>query len=444
MKTKFTTLEMKAKKLHRRTGSATSASTYSTSAGLAALLPTSQMRSTSSHPNLLTLKDDVETRQRSKSSSLLMHGIVSQQSISLPSSPVSQSHNDPSLLTSPLQHTTGEATTPPNIAGIALQITLSPTSTSVHPHPNPNPSTDQSSSSAPHTKSEPTPEPTLEPTPDPTYPTPTLTPAHTAAHTPALTIHADPTLSNPHSAKSPPIQIPMSSHLAPSSSANPISISPINPVSISPIGHDLAHATNSSDDTLSEVSQHDNSSVVEGEGDEWDVDWLLEDSEERKDDDTVLYTEIEGHIDLQGGLSQFVQFLSTAKQDWACRYMDRVLREDVGPCLRLRTQEDRAYKKLLEAVWHNRIFVEHLPATVNEVCAGCGAENTCQWRVRIGSSHEFKSMGDLCRERIVRTCDFYMYLRNLRQGLVKKTLPNIYKEFLKLRLMMNFARLCAG
>jgi hypothetical protein len=354
-----------------------------------------------------------------------MHGITAQQSMSLPSSPVTHPSAESSPLTSPLQ----PSTAPPNTTGITLQVVLSPQPVSAHPRPSSYPNTNTSTD--PNSTSHTNPGPSHDPIPDPTAAIPDLS------------------VPNLHSTKSTPIQIP---HLSPSNSSNPIStsphnplsISPINPVSISPIGHDpIGHDL--TDDTLSEISQHDTGSVVEGDGEDWDVDWLLEDDgEERKDDDSVLYTEIEGRIDLQGGLSQFVQFLSAAKHDFTGRYMDRLLREDIGPCLRLRMHEDRAYRKLLEAVWHNRIFVEHLAVAVPDVCAGCGAENTCQWRVRIGSSRDFKNMGDQCRERIVRTCDFYMYLRNLRQGLVKKTLPNIYKEFLRLRLMMNFARLCAG
>jgi hypothetical protein len=184
---------------------------------------------------------------------------------------------------------------------------------------------------------------------------------------------------------------------------------------------------------------------------EWDVDWLLEEGEGEGgdgsggEDDSVLSTDIEGKIDLQSGLSQFVKFLASAKQEWTGnRLMDKVMRDDVGPCLRLRGQEDRAYRKLLEAVWNNRIFLERLVSPVMEMCTGCGVESMCKWRLRLGPSTEWKAIGDMCRERVIRTCDFYTYLRNLRQGLVKKTLPNIYKEYLRLRLMMNFARICAG
>ena len=421
---------MKAKKLHRRTGSATSAST-STSPNHPSHISLSQMRSTSSHPNLLTLKDDVETRQRSKSSSLLMHGIMASQS--LPSSPVSHAPPDPFALPSPMhQVISALAPIPPNV--IAMEL-LSPLSTSTHLPLGANPSLDLNGGTNPTPCIHPAPNDSSTSKPIP-YPTSTSDSNHSSNVNPT-----DSTLNNPHSIKTTPIQIPTSPTLP--SSANPTSISPINPPSTSPINpttllpsasHDLT------DDTVSEMS-HDNNSVVE---DDWDMEWLLEETEERKDDDTVLYAEVEGHVDLQGGLSQFVQFLSTAKHDWHGRYMDRVLHDDVAPCLRLHAHEDRAYRKLLEAVWNNKIFLDHLPAPTHEVCAMCGVETTCQWRVRMGSSRDYKNMGDMCRERIVRTCDFYMYLRNLRQGLVKKTLPNIYKEFLRLRLMMHFARLCAG
>jgi len=226
---------------------------------------------------------------------------------------------------------------------------------------------------------------------------------------------------------------------------------------------------------MSELSQQEETAGVVD--DEWDMDWFLDQDGVDGDDPSsttprgsnggpdaaseegILFVEAEGKIDLHSGLSQFVQFIASAptsatKQQQqqqvgyaGNRLMDRVMRDDVAPCLRLHTQEDRAYRKLLEAVWNNHIFLEPLAAPAHEVCTCCGMEPTSRWRLRTGngsSQSEWKVLGDLCRERIVRTCDFYTYLRNIRQGLVKKTLPQIYKEYLRLRLMMNFARVCAG
>lgn len=380
MRHKFTALEMKAKKLHRRTGSSNNVIPSSSSS------TNPQLRPTSSHPNLLTLKDEVELMQRSKSY-LHLGG-------SLPSSPVSQlMHASP--ITSPI---------PPNanpsrpFVGIPLSPEHVP---SIDPHPN--------VSHIPIT-------PTTSPRSSPTKPIPIALESAIASN---------------------PISIP---------SSKPKETNSINPASTSPVAHDYTLTTGTTvssdgDDTYSETSMVDTASVVE----DWDVDWLLEDAGEEKEDDNTLYVEMEGKIDSQGGLSNFVHFISAPKQDWTARFMDKVLRDDVGPCLRLRGTEDRAYRKLLEAVWNNKIFMEPLVTPLKEVCSGCGAESTCKWRIKMGSSsQECKNMGDMCRERIVRTCDFYLYLRNLRQGLVKKTLPTIFKEYLRLRLRMNFARISAG
>lgn len=381
MKNKFTVLEMKAKKLHRRAGSSSSAIPSSAIAGA---IFNAQLRSTSSHPNLLTLRDDVELMQRAKSFVHLS------QATSLPSSPVSHGHHNASPLAGPC--------TPP---AVSMHAPLSP-----EPHHHLSTASSSVNAGSHHSI------------------TPTASPSH-----------------------SPTKPIPI--NLAPNSNQHiPINPTSTSPISTSPLAQDYTLTTGttiSSDETYSEgLSQHDTASLAEEYNDEWDVEWLLEEGGDEKQDDSLLFAEVEGRIDLQGGLSHFVQFLSAAKQDWAGRFMDRVLREDVAPCLRLRSCEDRAYRKLLEAVWNNKIFVEPLGRTVQEMCAGCGAESTCRWRVKLGSSQECKNMGDLCRERIIRTCDFYSFLRNLKQGLVKKTLPNIFKEYLRLRLMMNFARICAG
>lgn len=395
MKHKFTALEMKAKKMHRRTGSS--------SAAISSSSPGSQLRPTSSHPNLLTLRDDIELKQRSKS---FLHLA---QAVSLPSSPVSGSSIPSS---SPLSSSQAPSALPP------VHLPLSP---------------------EPHGRHAIT--PSASPSASPMKPIPINLVGNATSSNPFPSSQPIPTPSQPIPTPSQPI--PARSGDPTSNPINPVSTSPI---STSPVAHDYTLTTGttiSSDDTYSEgLSQHDTASIAEGDVEEWDGEWLVDEGEE-KEDDSVLFAEVEGRIDVQGGLSHFVQFLSAAKQDWAGRFMERVLRDDVGPCLRLRASEDRAYRKLLEAVWNNRIFMEPLAQPIQEMCAGCGAESTCRWRVKIGSN-ESKHMGDLCRERIVRTCDFYSYLRNLKQGLVKKTLPNIFKEYLRLRLMMNFARICAG
>jgi len=186
------------------------------------------------------------------------------------------------------------------------------------------------------------------------------------------------------------------------------------------------------------------SSEEQSEGSDWEI---LEGTSQ-DEDDNVLDLEVQGKINSKAGLAQFVVFVTSPKQEWTgTRLMDRVLREDVGPCLRLRMQEDKAYRKLLEAVWNNKIFLEPLTAQQSEQatqCSACESKEACRWRLRYSVDMEWKVIDDLCRERIVRACDFYSYLRNIRKGLVKKNLIAMYKEYVRLRLMMNFARVCAG
>lgn len=141
-----------------------------------------------------------------------------------------------------------------------------------------------------------------------------------------------------------------------------------------------------------DISGSPASQAEEGVGD-WE---LLGDSQD--DDDSLLSVQVEGQINLKTGLAQFIAFVQSAKQEWTgSRLMDRVLREDVGPCLRLRMQEDKAYRKLLEAVWNNKIFLEPFTSPQTSPCTGCDAEGPCKWRLRFHADMEWKIIDDICR-----------------------------------------------
>jgi len=191
-----------------------------------------------------------------------------------------------------------------------------------------------------------------------------------------------------------------------------------------------------------QVEEQKQEADLDGEGEGWEI---MGDEKDENEATPYVYIEARGLVDQHVGLAQFVSFVTAAKQEWTgSRLMDRILRDDVAPCLRLRMQEDKGYRKLLEAVWNNRIFIEPYVNPNSQVCTGCELERGCQWRLRLGPDTDWKMVGDLCRERIVRACDFYSYLRNIRKGLVKKTLMGMYKEYSRLRLLMHFARICAG
>jgi len=153
---------------------------------------------------------------------------------------------------------------------------------------------------------------------------------------------------------------------------------------------------------------------------------------------------------VQHALSQFIQFLSAPKLEFTgTKLMDRLLRDDVGPTLKLRQTEDKFYRKLLEAVWNNRCFIEPLTVPAQVKCQGCEIESGCGWTMRLCPTPDPSAkgifLGDLCRERVVRSVDFYQYLRNIKNGLVKNVaLVDMWKETTKLRLRMAAARICAG
>eukprot|EP01113_Clastostelium_recurvatum_P008151 TRINITY_DN1381_c1_g1_i7.p1 TRINITY_DN1381_c1_g1~~TRINITY_DN1381_c1_g1_i7.p1 ORF type:complete len:642 (+),score=224.23 TRINITY_DN1381_c1_g1_i7:197-2122(+) len=203
----------------------------------------------------------------------------------------------------------------------------------------------------------------------------------------------------------------------------------------------------------SSVDSHDGADVpavvpteTETEGDDLYVsDYEFEEEEQEEEDSVIIH--IHTKLDIQQALTQFIHFLSLPKLEFSgTKLMDRLLRDDVGPALRLRYVEDKSYRKLLEAVWNNRCFIEVVSVPVEGKCQGCDAEPACKYSMRLDpSSKSCIFLGEMCRERIVRVCDLYQYLRNIKSGYVKNVaLVDMWKETTRLRMRMAAARVCAG
>ncbi|KAF9940781.1 Guanine nucleotide exchange factor (GEF) which may activate RAB8A and RAB8B [Mortierella alpina] len=157
--------------------------------------------------------------------------------------------------------------------------------------------------------------------------------------------------------------------------------------------------------------------------------------------------------------------------------------EDVEPCLRFGNNPRIAARKLTEGICSNTCYIEE--ATLDQVkeyermvlaaqqppsparnstssknmlwerlqtqyalyqapkggCQTCGRSGPLSHRYRIATSDEWSFIDRFCRDRLVATCEFYIFIRNIRAGLYStRTIEDLYSESLRLRLQMFYAR----
>jgi hypothetical protein len=159
-------------------------------------------------------------------------------------------------------------------------------------------------------------------------------------------------------------------------------------------------------------------------------------------------------------------------------YMKNSLVEDIEPCLRFGTNSRLSAKKLCEAILLNACFIEEAPSGFSQEqakrpfdvplkisaaknmiwerlsstpgppfagCQACGRSDATTknlpYRFRISILDDWACIDRHCRDRLVAVCEFYMFVRNLRQGYYSsRTLPDLYNESIRLKLQMFYAR----
>ena len=57
---------------------------------------------------------------------------------------------------------------------------------------------------------------------------------------------------------------------------------------------------------------------------------------------------------------------------------------------------------------------------------------------------EWKSVCTYCRERVVSVADFYTFLRNVKNGIMKAPIVDMYNKCMNLRVKMAVARLLSS
>ncbi|XP_040837914.1 guanine nucleotide exchange factor for Rab-3A isoform X2 [Ochotona curzoniae] len=139
---------------------------------------------------------------------------------------------------------------------------------------------------------------------------------------------------------------------------------------------------------------------------------------EGKEVDTTLFAE-------------FQAWRESPTLDKSNPFLERVYREDVGPCLDFTMQELSALVRA--AVEDNTLTIEPvalrtLPAMSvapvecgsTNTCALSGLARTCHHRIRLGDSESHYYISPSSRARITAVCNFFTYIRYIQQGLVRQ------------------------
>ncbi|XP_032044784.1 guanine nucleotide exchange factor for Rab-3A isoform X1 [Aythya fuligula] len=158
--------------------------------------------------------------------------------------------------------------------------------------------------------------------------------------------------------------------------------------------------------------------------------------------------------------AEFQSWKESPTLDKSCSFLDRIYREDVGPCLDFSKQE--LSELVRAAVEQNTLTIEPVASQVLSVMKGsaedCGGPNrfqsqivmkcalsglprTCKHRITLGDSGNYYYISPSCRARITAACNFFTYIRYIQQGLVRQDVELMFWEVMRLRREMSLAKL---
>ncbi|XP_007526396.1 guanine nucleotide exchange factor for Rab-3A isoform X3 [Erinaceus europaeus] len=150
--------------------------------------------------------------------------------------------------------------------------------------------------------------------------------------------------------------------------------------------------------------------------------------------------------------AEFQAWRESPMLDKTSPFLDRVYREDVGPCLDFTMHELSALVRA--AVEDNTLTIEPVamqtlptmrvtaldPASTH-TCALSGLARTCRHRIRLGDSESHYYISPSSRARITAVCNFFTYIRYIQQGLVRQDVEPMFWEISRLRREMSLAKL---
>ncbi|RUP44450.1 hypothetical protein BC936DRAFT_149448 [Jimgerdemannia flammicorona] len=183
-------------------------------------------------------------------------------------------------------------------------------------------------------------------------------------------------------------------------------------------------------------------------------------------------------------LNEFKEFITTGttiplKKIHTIPFMKNCLVEDIETCLRFGPAPRVSARKITDAIVTNTCFIEEAPLGFAEEqynrppdvplknsaskqhlwerfsgtqstvifrgCQACGRiDGPLPFRFRISHFDDWACIDRYCRDRLVAVCEFYVFIRNVRQGYYANRTPgDLYAESIRLRLQMFYARMGA-
>ncbi|KAI7886694.1 hypothetical protein K492DRAFT_114336, partial [Lichtheimia hyalospora FSU 10163] len=146
-------------------------------------------------------------------------------------------------------------------------------------------------------------------------------------------------------------------------------------------------------------------------------------------------------------------------------FVKHSVEEDALPCLRFGPHPRMSARKLVDALALDTCFIEKTPPGFEQAqrrkynlwdrfsgdilavngCQACGRhdpQTPLEFRVRVSTQDDWACIDEYCRDRLVAVCEFFGFLRNVQQGYYNsRSVPDLYKEVLQLRLHMFMARM---
>ncbi|XP_073203060.1 guanine nucleotide exchange factor for Rab-3A isoform X4 [Lepidochelys kempii] len=137
--------------------------------------------------------------------------------------------------------------------------------------------------------------------------------------------------------------------------------------------------------------------------------------------------------------AEFQAWKESPTLEKSCSFLERIYREDVGPCLDFTKQE--LSELVREAVEQNTLTIEPVATQTLPVvkvsamecggpngfrsqivtkCALSGLSRACKHRIKLGDSGNYYYISPSCRARITAVCNFFTYIRYIQQGLVRQ------------------------
>lgn len=126
-------------------------------------------------------------------------------------------------------------------------------------------------------------------------------------------------------------------------------------------------------------------------------------------------------------------------------FMGRIFREDILPCLNF--NDKKITDELLAAIESNHVCIEELSSSqlsndsFPQVCGLSNIPSICQYKIKLSENGQWILISKLSRNRVISVCDFFTYLRYIKDGLVKCDIHEIYWNIIDLRKKMSLSKL---